>query len=286
MVRLSLNAGKTDGLRVNDVVGTNEAFIVEEFLHDFPSTPAELDRLRQRAVDKPLYRRRLISPDLTTPAIGVFLPHDADGLLRRRVLEGVQRLLAPYRDRGYRFHLVGWPVTSVRLIEFMNRDVARFLPLTLLLAMGTIWFVFRNGRLLMLAGLGVIFTVLATLGLAAFLGISLNNSSVATIPLVMALALSDIVHLFSHLDRSVLADHPDRRAALKHVLQQILFPCLLTSVNTSIGFLSFTSNSIPAIQSFGWLAAAGMMFEFLFTFGLVTPLLLFFKPEKIYRATT
>jgi predicted RND superfamily exporter protein len=270
----------------NDMVGTDDTFTVEKFLHDLPTTPEEGERLRRRAVENPLYQRRLLSPDGTTAAIGVFLPNDADGYLRRRVIDGVERVLAPYRARGDRFQLVGWPITSVRLIEFMNQDVARFLPLTLLLALATIWFVFRNARLLLLAGIGVGLTVSSTLGLAAFLGVALNNASVATIPLVMALALSDIVHLFSHLDQSVLREFPERRSALNHVLEQILFPCFLTSVNTAIGFLSFTTNKLPAIQSFGWLAAAGMMFEFLFTFGLVTPLLLAFKPEKIYRDST
>ena len=271
---------------VNDMIGTEDTFLVEKFLRELPTTPEEEELLRQRALDNPLYQRRLLSPDGTTTAIGVFLPNDADGLLRRRVIGGVEGILAPYRARGDRFQLVGWPITSVRLIEFMNQDIARFLPLTLLLSLATIWFVFRNVRLLLLAAIGVGLTVSSTLGLAAFLGIALNNASVATIPLVMALALSDIVHLFSHLDQSVLRQFPDRRSALTHVLEQILFPCFLTSVNTAIGFLSFTSNALPAIQSFGWLAAVGMLFEFLFTFGLLTPLLLAFKPEHIYRETS
>ncbi|MBK8575565.1 MAG: MMPL family transporter [Elusimicrobia bacterium] len=268
---------------INDMRGTNDSFIVEPFLHDTPTTPDGLDRLRQRAMDKPLYKRRLISEDGTTTAIGVFLPHSADGDLRRRVLAGVETALAPYRARGYQFHLVGWPVMNVRLVEFMNQDMSRFLPYTLILALGMIWFVFRNGRLLFLSGLGVVLTVSATLGFAGWVGLPINNASIAAFPIVMALALSDLVHLFSHLDRKVLSQFPDRTAALTHVLEQILFPCLLTSVNTAIGFLSFSSNQIPAVREFGWLAASGMMFEFLFTFGLVAPLLLFFKPERVYR---
>ena len=268
---------------VGDMRGTTDVFEVAPFLSSIPEGASALDWLRRRAVTKPLYRNLLISPDGTATALAVFLPDEADGALRRRVINGVETILAPYTARGVQFHLAGWPVTSLRLVEYMNQDVARFLPITLVLVLGTIWFVFRNGRLLALAGLGVGMTVAATLGLAAYLGIALNIASVAVIPLVMALALSDMVHLFSHLDRSVLAQYPDRRQALKHVLEQILFPCLLTSINTAIGFLSFTTNRVPAIQSFGGLAAAGMMFEFLFTFGLVTPLLLFFNPSRVYH---
>ncbi len=270
---------------VNDIRGTDDAFIVEPFLHERPDTAKGLDRLKQRALDKRLYRNRLISEDGTTTAITVFLPPHTDGDLRLRVLSGVEKILAPYQERGYQFHLAGWPVVNVRLVQFMNSDMGRFLPLTLLLALGTVWFVFRNVRLFFLAGVGVVLTLCATMGLAGISGITLNNASIAALPIVMALALSDLVHLFSHLDRSVLAKHPDRFSALNHVLKQILFPCLLTSVNTAIGFFSFTSNQIPAVREFGWLAASGMVMEFFITFGLIAPLLLFFNTPKIYRDT-
>jgi predicted RND superfamily exporter protein len=268
---------------VDDMRGTDEVFGVEPFLSEIPTNLNALEQLRRRAVNKPLYRNLLISPEGTSTAIAIFLPDNADGILRRRVISGVENILAPFTARGTQFHLAGWPITSLRLVEFMNQDIVRFLPITLILVLGTVWFVFRNPRLLLLAGLGVSLTVASTLGLAAYRGIALNIASVAVIPLVMSLALSDLVHLFSHLDRNVLASFPDRRQALKHVLEQILFPCLLTSINTAIGFLSFTTNRVPAIRSFGELAAVGMMFEFLFTFGLVAPLLLSFKPSQVYR---
>jgi predicted RND superfamily exporter protein len=270
---------------VNDVRGTDDAFIVEPFLYERPDTPDGLARLKQRALDKRLYRNRLISEEGTTTAITVFLPSDSNGDLRLRVLNEVESILAPYQSRGYQFHLAGWPVVNVRLVQFMNSDMGRYLPLTLLLALGTVWFVFRNVRLFFLAGVGVVLTLCTTMGLAGLTGVSLNNASIAALPIVMALALSDLVHLFSHLDRSVLARFPDRISALNHVLKQILFPCLLTSVNTAIGFFSFTSNQIPAVREFGWLAASGMIVEFIITFGLIAPLLLFFNTSKIYRDT-
>jgi predicted RND superfamily exporter protein len=151
---------------VNDVRGTDDAFIVEPFLHERPDTAKGLARLKQRALDKRLYRNRLISEDGTTTAITVFLPPDSNGDLRLRVLSGVEKVLAPYQERGYQFHLAGWPVVNVRLVQFMNSDMGRYLPLTLLLALGTVWFVFRNVRLFFLAGVGVVLTLCATMGLA------------------------------------------------------------------------------------------------------------------------
>lgn len=198
-------------------------------------------------------------------------------------MRDIQSVLAPYEAQGHFFHLAGWPVINYYLARFMNRDLVRFAPIPFLLVTVTIWLVFRNVRLLLLAGVGIAATVGATIGLTAVLGVSLNNASVAVIPIVIALALSDNVHVFSHLTSDILPQFPNRRAALSHVLDQILFPCSLTSLNTAIGFFSLSFSGIPAVQTFGWLAGAGMVFEFVFTFGIMTPLLLAFRPETLYH---
>lgn len=269
---------------VNDMVGGEDDFSVTRFLSEIPTSSTALAALRQRAIENPLYLDRLISRDGRTAAIVVFTRTDnVQPTYREDFMRDIQSVLVPYEAQGHIFHLAGWPVTNYSLAHYLNQDLIRFAPITFLLVTITIWLVFRNVRLLLLAGVGIGATVAATAGLLAVLGVSLNNASVAVVPLVIALALSDIVHVFSHLTSDVLRAFPDRRAALAHVLEQILFPCSLTSLNTAIGFFSLSLSGIPAIQTFGWLAGAGMVFEFVFTFGCVTPLLLSFRPETIYR---
>lgn len=269
---------------VNDMVGGQDDFSVSRFLKEIPETPAALSDLRKRAVENPLYLDRLISRDGRTAAIVVFTrTDDVHPTYREDFMRDIQSVLAPYEAQGQVFYLAGWPVTNYSLAHFMNRDLVRFAPLTFFLVAFTIWWVFRNVRLLLLAGVGIAATVGATVGFLPVMGVSLNNASVAVIPIVISLALSDTVHVFSHLTTDVLRRFPDRRAALSHVLEQILFPCSLTSLNTAIGFFSLSFSGIPAVQTFGWLAGAGMVFEFVFTFGIVTPLVLAFRPETLYR---
>jgi predicted RND superfamily exporter protein len=274
---------------VSDMRGTEDTFEVDDFLREIPSDPEALEALRERALGNPLYQRTLISDDDKTTAIIVFTSFPPDGSydidqVNQALLDGVNERLAPYREKGIRFAVAGWPVTTYFLGKYMKADAAKFFPITMVFTLGIIWFIFRNGRLFLLAGLGVLATLMATLGLAGLAKIPLNNASIAVVPLVMALALSDIVHTFTHLDRRRLIQSGGRpREALGHVLRAILFPCLLTSINTGIGFYSFTFNSVPAIRSFGWLAASGMIFEFIVSFGLVAPLLVYMRSDRIYH---
>ncbi len=276
---------------VADMRGTEDVFDANDFLETIPASPSELERLRRRALANPLYEGTLLSADGQTTAIVVFTSIPPPGSDRdieneiRVLLKSVNKILAPYRERGRRMAVAGWPVTTYYMGNYMEADARLFFPISLVLTLATIGFVFRNVRLFFIASLGIVLTVMATLGLAGLAKITINNASVAVIPLVMALALSDIIHIFTHLDRRFLDESGGRpREALRRVLSAILVPCLLTSVNTGIGFFSYTFNGVLAIRSFGWLAATGMMFEFIVTFGFVAPLLTYFRADRIYRS--
>lgn len=275
---------------VADMKGMDDAFEADDFLREVPDSPERLAALRRRALANPMYQPTLLSVDGQTAAIVVFMTllAPSSGLDSekevRALLKDVQRVLAPYRSTGTHFAVAGRPVTTFYLGQYMEADARVFIPISLFLCLGTIWLVFRNIHLLFFAGVGILMTLAATLGLAGLAGITLNNASIAVIPLVMALALSDLVHVFTHLHRPYLINGGGHaRGGLQEILKAVLFPCLLTSVNTGIGFFSYTFNSVSAIRSFGWLAAAGMMFEFIVTFGFVAPLLAFVSTEKIYR---
>lgn len=269
---------------VTDTVGDGDAFIAEKFLKTIPEDPAALADLRRRAVEHPLYRRQLISADGRVGAIAVYAHHrPEDPLYQARLLEKTKEILARHPNPGGDYRLAGYLVTNVALDDFMNRDLARFLPLVLFLVGATVLWVFRSGRLFGLAMMNIGVTLGGTLGFAALAGFALNTVTTIVVPLCVSLALADTIHVFGRLDAGTLRAHPNPRDALRTALRGVIFSCLLTSVNTALGFASFATNRIAAIAEFGVVAASAMVFEFLFTFGLLAPLLLRFKASAIYR---
>lgn len=269
---------------VVDTVGDGDAFIAEKFLKEIPDDPAALEALRRRAVAHPLYRRQLVSTDGRVGAIVVYAHNrPEDPLYQARLLEKTEAILSRHPNPGGGYRLAGYLVTNVALDDYMNRDLARFLPLVLALVGAAVLWVFRSGRLLALAMLNIGVTLGATLGFAAMAGYALNTVTTIVVPLCVSLALADTIHVFGRLDAGTLRAHPDPRDALRSALRGVVFSCLLTSVNTALGFASFASNRITAIAEFGVVAASAMVFEFFFTFGLLAPLLLRFKSAAIYR---
>lgn len=269
----------------NETRGGDDFFEVRPLLETIPDTPAGLADLKTRALNNPLYAKQLVSPDGTTTAIVVFTrerPEDPD--TRKRLLEATDRILEPYRVQGRAFHLAGWTVVNLSLSRYMKRDLLQFIPITYLMIALTVWAFFRNVRLTLLAVANISACLTASMGFFRVSGILLNNVTVIVPPLVMALSLSDTVHIFSHLDRATLdAAAGDRRLALKTVLDRVVNPCFLTTLTTFVGFLSLGVSRIPPIRDFAWTAAAGMVFEFFFAFVMLPPLILMSDPRKIYH---
>ncbi len=269
---------------VDDVIGGEDYFEVRPFIAEIPQGAEALKSLKKSAVENPLYVKNLVSVDGRTAAIVVeTFDRPEDGDYRKRLIEKTQDILSKYKTRVDRFYLGGWTTTNLSLGTYLKKDVAIFIPATYLLITLTIWFFFRNITLTLLAVLNITVCVGATRGFMGLTGITLNNVTTIAIPLVMALALCDTVHIFSHMNKRILNKLPDRADALAHVLRQVALPCFLTTLTTAAGFLSLAVSDIPPIRQFAWVASSGMVFEFIFSFFFLPPLILFFRPEKIYR---
>lgn len=269
---------------VDFIEGSEEFFEVRPFLERIPDDGAGLALLEKQALENRLYVGNLVSPDGKTSAIVVFpKEHDPeDGSFRARLLEKTKAVLLRHQGLVDQFHLAGWTVTNFSLSQYMKADVATFIPLTYLFITLTIWLSFRNIRLTALALANISVCTGATMGLFPILGITLNNVTTIVPPLVMALALTDTVHIFAHLDRRTLEKHGNAAGAMEAVLRRVLTPCFLTSLTTAVGFISLVVSDIPPIKEFGYVASAGMVFEFFFSFVLLPPLLLRCDPAKIF----
>lgn len=271
----------------DDIVGGPDYFEVKPFLDEIPEEKEALEALASRAAKNEFFLKNLISEDKRTAAILVE-PSDRpdDPKLRERLIHNTRALLAPYEKDGLRFYLGGWTTTNYSLSKYLNTDMMVFVPLTYLLITVALWLFFRNIRLTVLAIINISFCVGTTRGLMGMVGISVNNVTTIIIPLVMALALCDTVHIFAHMDRRLLERFSDERLALAHVLKRVGLPCFLTTVTTAIGFLSLSVSEIPPIKEFAWIAAAGMVFEFIFSFFFLPPLILFCKPDRVFQTYT
>lgn len=271
---------------VDHVHGEEEYFEVRPFLEHIPNNAAELEVLRQQALNSPLYVGNLISKNGQTTAIVVFpdMNEAQDGGFRKRLLDQSRSAFESRSDVIGAFYMGGWTVTNFSLSHYMRADVAVFIPLCYLLVTLTIWLVFRNLRLTLLALANISACTGSGMGMFPLLGITLNNVTTIVPPLIMALALADSVHIFAHLEMEHLKRHQSPAKALEAILQRVIGPSFLCSLTTAVGFMSLAVSDIPPIQDFAYVASAGMVFKFIFSFLLLPPLLLLCRADTLYTA--
>lgn len=223
---------------------------------------AQAAAVRAAALREPSFRGVLVARDGRSTAIYVPLEHGAD----RRVLYGsVASLIAeqwrqdPAGLQGYRTHLVGPAAAESMLGDHVLTDIARLLPLALLV-MGTVfWLWFRQPSIVLVGfgeGLGV---VLWTFGLMALLGKPVSLVTVVMPVILSTYCAADTIHFaqcFSAHCRAGLS----RREAMEKTLDEMLVPITFTSLTTAVGFLSFAISPIPPLREFGLFSAFGVLF--------------------------
>ncbi|MDY0222821.1 MAG: MMPL family transporter [Desulfobacterium sp.] len=271
---------------VNDTIGENDYFIVQKFLEEIPDQESDLAKLKTRALSNPLYNKNFISSDGKTTAIvvSVYERPDDPGY-RKRLIQKCEEILETYEELTGKTYMAGWTTTNLHLSQYMKRDVATFIPITYAFITLAVFFFFRNIWLTIIAVLNISICMGSTMGLFPLFDITLNNVTTIVPPVIMALALCDTVHIFSHLNKDLLVRFKTKEKALCHVLKKVILPCFLTTLTTGIGFSSLYLSDIPAIKDFAFVATCGMMFEFFFSFLFLPPILLLFNENKIFRGS-
>jgi len=226
-----------------------------------PPTGGSATALLARLDGDPVYADRLVSRDHHLLGVLATLdppPEETDAY--RRITEAARAVLAPL---GSRAHLSGEPVIESEMNRFMRRDLETFIPITLTLTAATLLLLFRTPLGVLLPMAAIAASTVWALAIFLLSGRTVNNVSSMIPPLIMVIAASDAVHLFSHYRSH--AHLLGRAAAITETMRRIGPGCLMTSLTTAAGFASLTASPIPALDDFGRFSALGVLFSFCLT---------------------
>ena len=268
---------------------------VDRLLRPWPETLEQARALERKALGHRLYRDRLVSGEGNLALIVLELESYTQGgsqgqaevlagfdqksedqagagyISEAEKEEAVAALLAVvdrYRARGHRIHLAGRTLVSVLLKKMMARETIRFLALTLTLIALALAFLFRRLSGLAIPLLVVVSSLLATLGLMGWCGVSLKLPSIILPSFILAVGVSDAVHILSHFFAN-LGRGLGKREALGQALDYSGRAVLLTSLTTAAGFFSFAGSDLVPIAEVGVFAGLGALLAMLLTLLMV-----------------
>lgn len=237
-----------------------------------PTSPAELQALKQHSLRLSHVRGTVISADGRSSLIMVFLTEGARTL---PLAQSIRALTKQALDDTCLLTFGGAPFAGPAIYEDTQADVRKLTPLALLLFLGVVLLAFRGV-------LPVILTV-ATVVLAGVLVLALMGATgeaftvvTGTLPLVLFASGSQYaIHILGryYLVRAAAPDaqgsYESRLAAARSALSIAGPPVAVAAANCALGFLSFSVMNIPAMRAFGYACALGVVLCVLFSISVL-----------------
>jgi predicted RND superfamily exporter protein len=249
---------------VEDILGSDNYFTIKPLVEEIPEDVLSLSTVRDRALSNRLIEGNIVSKDGISALFLIrTFSHTDDETYDARLIKKVSQVLEkkPMELSHLDFHLAGWLVTDVSMSRFMNGDMAKFMPLTYLFLFILTWFFLRNAAAVFISIVNVTLCLLWTMAILYLVRGAMSPMTAILPPLIMALSVSDSIHVFVEFLKKDRAQG-DLLRSMRETMGDLALPCFLTSLTTAIGFLSLGVSDIPPIRHFGLAAAGGMMAEF------------------------
>lgn len=269
-----------------------DELIVEDFIDDPLSLDeAGLAELKRIALSEKQLLHRAISKDAKTTLIFISLElpevpkggrgeeQDAQRFARNasfmEVVAYGNELSAKAKSQhpNMEVHLLGPTVITASFNSIGQQDGVTLTPLMyliILLALG--WF-FRSAPAVFACLIIIALATSAAMGMAGWLGLSLNMITILAPVIILTIAVCDSVHLVVIYLRQLELGQ-SRLEAMRESLTVNLQPIILTSLTTSVGFLTLNFSVAPNFRVLGNISAFGVVFAMLVSLTLMPALVI------------
>lgn len=225
-----------------------------------PITAAQATRLREEAKLEPLLIGRLLSKDAKLGLVAVnfrFQPGQASSQ-SEAAMRAAQKISDAFAQRhpDLDVGLSGSVALDHAFVEASTFDSSVLLPAMLAVLLVIIVLALRSGAGSLATFFVIVLGTLSALGAAALLGIPLSSPSVIAPNIILTLATCDCLHICAGMMRLRRAGL-GRREAVRDVLIECWWPVSLTTLTTSIGFLSLGFSPVPPFAHLGFIVALG-----------------------------
>ena len=257
--------------------------IVEDLVKNARNKSASFLAEREAvALDEPLLRDQLLSPDASVTSVNVVLQYPEKHLME--VPEAVEfaRDLATQIEADYpsiAVHLTGVSMLNNAFAETGMQDGATLMPLMFVVIFALTWLIVRSLSAT-IATLGVIMlSTIVGMGLAGWFGVKLTPISMSAPIVILTLAVADSIHILLTL-RGLMRGGMDKAEALVEAVRVNFLPVSITSVTTIVGFLALNFSDSPPYWHLGNITAAGIAAAWLYSLTLL-PVLLSLLPYRV-----
>jgi predicted RND superfamily exporter protein len=260
-------------------LGLNPKLSYEPIIDETPVSEETAGVLRERLAETELPFGSLVSRDYKMAALlVVFDATESNFDAMRTMVRQVDDTLAKHAPpTGYKVLVSGLPVLRVGIVNDLQKDQVRLMPLAGVLYLITLALAFRSmsGSLLPLFAIGQ--GLIWTFGVIAFWAQPLNIVSNILPCMLLINGISNSIHVLTRYSEEARPGI-SRRDAGRATIRQMLVACLGAFTTAAVGFYVLITASSPVLQEFGTQAAMGLLFLYFAVILTLGSLLPYFRP--------
>ena len=212
-----------------------------------PETPEARLRLSARVQADRIAPRNLVSDDGRVFAINLLLEAGtSDGFLE--LVDTARSQVDPKRT-----WISGVPVFRTEINTQTREELFTFVPLTVALMVGLLFFIFRSAYAVVLALSSGLLGTSMMIGMMGATGASITLITMILPSIVLALGCAYAMHIIA------AAQGKGDLAGLRVALERVSLPVALSGLTTAIGFVSIGAVRIDAVREAGAYGALGVL---------------------------
>ncbi len=224
-----------------------------------PTGRGELEELRRRVKDNPLFIGNLVSPDSRGAAINIYFHGLSDADYVAKGIDEKLEALVTTETGPEKIYLTGIAHIKTQALRLMRRDLASLAPLSLLLVVSVLFFAFRTKRGVLFPLVAVVLGVTWTLGIMGWLGQPITIGTLVLPPVLVVIGSSYATHLLARYYLNIRTGCGlNAPQAAEAALSQSALPLFVSAVTTMIGFCALMLNPIQAVRTLGFFAVVGI----------------------------
>jgi len=245
--------------------------------------PASYAADSARIMAQPQYKNVLINEQGTALALLVGHAPGLSKLQADTLLGHIYGALTPFDPANT--HLTGKLHAQHVYVDKMQVELLTFLSASICLVVIFLAFTYRAWWGVIVPIIVVMVAVLFLVAIMVGLGKDLDLMMTLMPTIMFVVGMSDIVHILTRYIEELRLGR-NKIKALRIAFKEVGLATFLTSLTTSIGFLTLLTASISPIRYFGLYTAIGVFVAFIVAFTLLPSILLFLKKPKVAGLAT
>jgi predicted RND superfamily exporter protein len=245
-----------------------------------------LDARRDVALDEPLIRDQILTPNADVTAINVVLQYPEKDFMEVPEAVEVARSLQASIEASYpdlTIHLTGVSMLNNAFAETGMADGATLMPLMFVVIFALTWLIIRSMTATFSTLLVIMLSTMVGMGAAGFAGIQLTPIAMSAPIVILTLAVADSIHILMSL-RGLMREGMAKTEALVEAVRINFLPVTITSLTTIVGFLSLNFSDSPPYWHLGNITAVGIGAAWIYSI-TVLPAALSVLPYRVKQTT-